>query len=446
MSLGVQIGVNGLAVRLADARDIPLHEGAPFTERRRPRGSRILALQAVHRRHDAFGVFHARRHHHGRHRFRHRGEEMQRLPAEFGISLDRHGGEFRRGELHEDVGARGLELGDLGVDAGVGHLVRRLGHDRNLAAEAVLQALQVILAETVVLIKHRDLAARMVLQQILRIDVGFGLVARQEAHGPGKLARLVPHRRAGGDEELRDLLRVQIGMDGLARVGAEARQDEENVVFLDELAGRLHRLGRIVGVVIGNEIDLAASDAALGVDLVEIGRQHLADHAIGGSRTGIGHGVADADLVGARRRSGPARKPAPAIAASISAVAALRRGAVKSRRMAVCCPKPGQSLHSRTSDVDRSHCSPPCEPNFFVIYFERVMRAGSVSTLLAYSPTMCLNWIDFVASAGVTQDMVSRRAFRSQKRLEIDVYSALPPTRACRNMQSPVACTHHLAT
>ncbi len=38
------------------------------------------------------------------------------------------------------------------------------------------------------------------------------------------ILRLVPHRRARGDEELRDLLRVQIGMDRLARVGAEARQ------------------------------------------------------------------------------------------------------------------------------------------------------------------------------------------------------------------------------
>ena len=125
MSLAVQIGVNGLAVRLADARDIPLHEGAPFTERRGPRGRRILALHPVHRRHDAFGVFHARRRHYGRHRFRHRGKEMHRLPTDFGIALDRHGGEFRRGELHEDVGARGLELGDLGVDSGVRHLVRR---------------------------------------------------------------------------------------------------------------------------------------------------------------------------------------------------------------------------------------------------------------------------------------------------------------------------------
>ena len=292
---------------------------------------------------------------------------MHRLPAEFGISLDRHGGEFRRGELHEDVGARGLELGDLGVDAGVGHLVRRLGHDRNLAAEAVLQALEVVLAETVILIEHRDLAARMVLQHILRIDMRFGLVARQEAHGPGKLARLVPHRGARGDEELRDLLRVQIGMDRLAGVGAEARQDKENVVFLDELAGRLHRLGRIVGVVIGNEIDLAAPDAALGVDLVEIGRHHLADHAIGGSRTGIGHGIADPDLVGARdrRRALPESRRRHRGQHQRRCRVAPRRSEKPANGL--CCPKPGQLLHSRTSDVDRSHCSPPCEPNFFYI-------------------------------------------------------------------------------
>ena len=294
---------------------------------------------------------------------------MHRLPAEFGISLDRHGGEFRRGELHEDVGARGLELGHLGVDVGVGHLVRRLGHDRNLAAEAVLQALDVVLAETIVLIEHRDLAARMVLEDILRIDVRFGLVAGQEAHGPGKLARLVPHRGARGDKELRDLLRVQIGVDRLAGVGAEARQDKENVVFLDELAGRLHRLGRVVGVVIGNEIDLAALDAALGVDLFEIGRDDLADHAIGRSRTGIGHGIADPDLVGgrARRRALPESRPRHRGKQQCRCSAAPRRG--ENPAHGRCCPKPGQLLHSRTSDVDSSHSSPPCEPIILLLFF-----------------------------------------------------------------------------
>src|SRR5262249_20645662 len=51
-----------------------------------------------------------------------------------------------------------------------------------------------------------------------------------------------------------------------------------------------------VAVVIGNEIDLAAVDAALGIDLVEKGLLGLADHAVSGGRTAIGHDVADLDF------------------------------------------------------------------------------------------------------------------------------------------------------
>jgi len=57
-----------------------------------------------------------------------------------------------------------------------------------------------------------------------------------------------------------------------------------------------HRLGRAVAVVVGDEIDLAAVDAALGVDLLEVGVLGLADHAIGGRRSAIGHDVADLDF------------------------------------------------------------------------------------------------------------------------------------------------------
>ena len=55
---------------------------------------------------------------------------------------------------------------------------------------------------------------------------------------------------------------------------------------------------------------LTALDAALGVDLVEVGRHHLADHAVSGSRSAVRHGVANADLIidgtcGRNRLSGP---------------------------------------------------------------------------------------------------------------------------------------------
>ena len=227
---------------------------------------------------------------------------MQRLPAEFGDAPDRHGREFRRGELDEDVGARGLELGELRIDGGIRDLVCGLGHDRHLAGEAVLQALQIFLAHPVVLIEDGDLAAGMGLQQILRKNLGFSGVARQKAHGPRKLARLVPGRRARQGEKLRHLLRVQIGLDRGVGVGADGRHRQENLVLLDELARHLQRLVGIVGVVIDDEIELAAVDAALGVDLVRIGRHDLGDDAVGGGRTGQGGGDANADFVAGRRR------------------------------------------------------------------------------------------------------------------------------------------------
>src|SRR5690242_14095480 len=61
--------------------------------------------------------------------------------------------EFRGREVDKDVGARSPELGDLRVDRGIRHLVRRLGHDRQLAAKAIFQALDRIVTESVVLEK-----------------------------------------------------------------------------------------------------------------------------------------------------------------------------------------------------------------------------------------------------------------------------------------------------
>src|SRR6185295_19732803 len=49
-------------------------------------------------------------------------------------------------------------------------------------------------------------------------------------------------------------------------------------------------------VVIGDEIDLAAVDAAFGVDLLEVGFFGLADHAIGRRGPRIRHDVADLDF------------------------------------------------------------------------------------------------------------------------------------------------------
>ena len=81
-------------------------------------------------------------------------------------------------------------------------------------------------------------------------------------------------------------------------------KSEAHLVLLDELAHHLHRLGRAVAVVVGDVVDLAAVDAALVVDLLEVGADGLADGAVGGGGAAVGVGVADLDLGG-----GHARRP-----------------------------------------------------------------------------------------------------------------------------------------
>ena len=169
-------------------------------------------------------------------------------------------------------------------------------HRGRLGAEAVLQTLEVVLAVIVVLIHHGDLGVRAVLQDVLRIDLGFALVVGLPSHGPGEILRIVPLGGAGGDEQLRHLLRIHVFVDRGIRRRSQRIEHEQHFVAFDQLARLLHRLRRAVGVVIADEVDLAAVDAAGIVDLLEVGGFGLADDAIGGSGAAIRHDVADLDF------------------------------------------------------------------------------------------------------------------------------------------------------
>ncbi|MGY3371525.1 hypothetical protein ACVWZL_008650 [Bradyrhizobium sp. GM2.4] len=184
------------------------------------------------------------------------------------------------------------------VDRGFGHLVAFFhdDHGRALGAQAVLGALEVVFAEIVVLIEDRDLGVRLFLQQPFRVDLRFALVGRLPAHGPGEVLRVIPLGGAGGDEQLRDLLGVEVFLDRAVRGRAERVEHDDHLVALDQLADLLDGLRRRIAVVIGDEVDLAAVDAALVVDHLEVGFFGLADDAIGRGRTAIRHDVADLDL------------------------------------------------------------------------------------------------------------------------------------------------------
>ena len=124
----------------------------------------------------------------------------------------------------------------------------------------------------------------------------FALVVRLPAHGPGKVLRVAPFGRAGGDEQLRHLLGIHVFLDRRIGRRAEALENQQHFVALDQLARLLDGFRRAVAVVIGDEIDLAAVDAALGVDLVEIGGDRLADQAVSRGRPAVGIDIADLDL------------------------------------------------------------------------------------------------------------------------------------------------------
>src|SRR6185437_14482928 len=153
-----------------------------------------------------------------------------------------------------------------------------------------------ILAEVVVLVEYADGLAGKIFENVGGIDSSLGLVIGLPADRPREVLRIVPFRRAARDEDLRHLLGVHVFLDrGIAR-RTQRIEDQQHLVGFDELACLLHGLRRAVAVVIGNEVDLAAVDAAFGIDLVEIGRFGFSNRRIGRRGPRIGHDVADLDL------------------------------------------------------------------------------------------------------------------------------------------------------
>jgi hypothetical protein len=73
--------------------------------------------------------------------------------------------------------------------------------------------------------------------------------------------------------------------------------DQEDLITFDKLARLFHCLWWTVRIVIGNEIDLAAVDAAGSVYLAKICRLGPAENAPSRSRPTVGHNVADLDFL-----------------------------------------------------------------------------------------------------------------------------------------------------
>jgi hypothetical protein len=134
------------------------------------------------------------------------------------------------------------------------------------------------------------------LQNVLPVDPPLDEIAGIEAHRPRKGRGIVESRCAGGGKQLRYLLRIEVFLHGRVRRGADDLERQQDFVTLDQLAHPLDGLWRAICVVILDQVDHAAVDAAPVVDHLDIGRLGLADRRIGGGRSAQRHGLSHLDF------------------------------------------------------------------------------------------------------------------------------------------------------
>ena len=103
-----------------------------------------------------------------------------------------------------------------------------------------------------------------------------------------------PERGPGGHVEMGHLLFVDVVPDSGVVRRAERVEEGEDLLLLDQPARVLDRPGRLVGVVQGDELDLAPVDASVGVFQLESHLRALGDRPVG--RSGPAERVAAAEL------------------------------------------------------------------------------------------------------------------------------------------------------
>ena len=99
--------------------------------------------------------------------------------------------------------------------------------------------------------------------------------------------------RTGGDHDARNLLLVQVVRDRRRSACPDRMEEERHFVFFDEASGLLHRLGRRIAVIKADQIYLSSVDAALGVDLTDIGSLHARHRAHVRCRAAVRRRLAD---------------------------------------------------------------------------------------------------------------------------------------------------------
>ena len=155
------------------------------------------------------------------------------------------------GDVEEGVSTRTLQRNNLGVDGRVGYFIRSLRNDHacSFSAQAIPEAAQVVLAVIVILKKHGNFGIGLVSQNMLRIQLAFGVVIGVETNGPGMVFRIVPFRCACGQEHVRHFLGIHVPVNsGIGRC-AQCAQGQQDFILLYQTANHLHRFGRAVAIV-----------------------------------------------------------------------------------------------------------------------------------------------------------------------------------------------------
>ncbi len=199
-----------------------------------------------------------------------------------------------------------LQLRQLRGDVGCRVLVRLRRDDRRaLPGDRPREAARHVLAELRVLEEDGDPRLRASLDEIAAVDAALAAVALEEANRPRVLRRRRAERLgAVCGEDLGDLLRVEVVANGEVVRRPDGVEDRRDPVLLDELAGELNGLRRVVRVVVVAVLDLAAVDAAAGVDPVEVRLRAGCDRAEGGCLAGERDRSSDQDGRGGDARVG----------------------------------------------------------------------------------------------------------------------------------------------
>ena len=152
------------------------------------------------------------------------------------------------------------------------------------AGNLVLDAGEAALSEVVVLVEDADLLAGEVLLEVLAEDLALDRVVGLPPERVRLGRAVVPARAAGGDEDVGDLGGVEERHDLGVRWRAESLVDAEHVALEHQLVDDVDGVGRVVGVVLDDQVDLPPEYAAVGVHVVEERLRGRGDLAVPGRR------------------------------------------------------------------------------------------------------------------------------------------------------------------